>query len=130
MLISFASKLVKGVIKKIIGLIVIIGLIIYAIFNGDVVSSLLDKTVDFFSTEVKVEMESDDLGHVEFTVNDKTKRQIDAWIEANNYNEYGDALDTVYAGGTPLFNESTGASIDRYQYLLNKHPELKVLLEQ
>jgi hypothetical protein len=47
---------------------------------------------------------------------------IDAWITRNNLNEFGDSRDTVYAGGTPLFNEATGTYIDRYQYIKSHHP--------
>ena len=31
--------------------------------------------------------------------------------------------DTVYSGGTPLFNEMTGRSTDRYDYILKNHPD-------
>ena len=51
------------------------------------------------------------------------KQQIERWIEENGLNEYGDSKGTVYAGGTPLFNEKTGKSIDRYEYVLRKHPD-------
>lgn len=50
--------------------------------------------------------------------------QIDEWLEEENLNEYGDAVDTMYTGGTPLFNESTGEAIDKYEYIIDKHPEL------
>lgn len=50
------------------------------------------------------------------------KIAIDAWIVANGLNTFGDAADTVYAGGTPLFNEATGKTVDRYQYIITKHP--------
>lgn len=49
--------------------------------------------------------------------------QIDMWIGANNLNQYGDSADTVYAGGTPLFNEFTGERTDRYDYILRTHPD-------
>ncbi|MBZ9572463.1 hypothetical protein KJA15_03975 [Patescibacteria group bacterium] len=49
------------------------------------------------------------------------KQQIEAWILENNLNQYGDPKDTVYIGGTPLFNEMTGESIDKYQYILERH---------
>lgn len=49
--------------------------------------------------------------------------QIDAWIKANNLNSFGDPHDTVYTGGTPLFNEQTGTSVDRYEYIRSKHPD-------
>lgn len=50
------------------------------------------------------------------------KQQIDAWIKKNNLNDYGDPKDTVYTGGTPLFDERTGQSKDKYEYVLEKHP--------
>lgn len=54
---------------------------------------------------------------------DQEKKQIDEWITGQNLNEYGDPKDTVYTGGTPLFDESTGNSIDRYDYIRQKHPD-------
>ena len=50
------------------------------------------------------------------------QQQIDRWLQNENLNRYGDPLDTMYMGGTPLFNEQTGESQDRYQYLLAKFP--------
>jgi hypothetical protein len=58
-------------------------------------------------------------------VDDATRRRIDQWIRENNRNEFGDSKDTAYAGGTPLFNEMTGQTIDRYDYILKRHPELR-----
>lgn len=51
----------------------------------------------------------------------KEKQQIEVWIIENNLNPYGDPKDTFYIGGTPLFNERTGQSIDKYQYILEIH---------
>jgi len=48
---------------------------------------------------------------------------VKAWIKANNRNRYGDPQDTVYTGGTPLFNEETGERISLYTYLLDNHPD-------
>jgi hypothetical protein len=58
-------------------------------------------------------------------VDEATKRKIDRWIEENKLNPFGDPSGTMYAGGTPLFDERTGRSRDRYEYILEKHPELK-----
>ncbi|MFA4833816.1 MAG: hypothetical protein WC619_03130 [Patescibacteria group bacterium] len=52
------------------------------------------------------------------------KEKIDKWLEKNNLNRYGDSVDMMYTGGTPLFNETTGESLDRYDYILKNHPEL------
>ncbi len=51
----------------------------------------------------------------------KEKQQIEVWIIENNLNQYGDPKDIFYIGGTPLFNERTGQSIDKYQYILERH---------
>lgn len=51
------------------------------------------------------------------------KQQIEAWVVKNNLNQYGDPKDTVYIGGTPLFDETTGESIDRYEYIIKNHPD-------
>lgn len=58
-------------------------------------------------------------------IDDETKRRIDQWIRENGLNEFGDQPGTVYAGGTPLFNEMTGRRTDRYEYILKRHPELR-----
>ena len=52
------------------------------------------------------------------------KEKIDDWLAQRNLNQYGDGKDTAYTGGTPLFDEATGQSTDRYSYLLQKFPEL------
>lgn len=57
-------------------------------------------------------------------IDDETKKRIDKWVRDNNRNEFGDKKDTVYMGGTPLFNEMTGQRKDRYEYILKNHPEL------
>lgn len=58
-------------------------------------------------------------------VDDPTRQRIDQWIARNGLNPYGDPPDTMYNGGTPLFNERTGVVKDRYLYILERHPELK-----
>jgi hypothetical protein len=58
-------------------------------------------------------------------VDDRLRRRIDEWIARNGLNPYGDPPGTMYLGGTPLYNEQTGLTRDRYQYILERHPELK-----
>jgi len=58
-------------------------------------------------------------------VDDETKKKIEKFIRDKGLNEYGDDKGTVYAGGTPLFNEMTGRTLDRYEYILKKHPGLR-----
>ena len=47
---------------------------------------------------------------------------IDQWIAENNLNMYGDPFDSMYIGGTPLFNEATGEYTNRYDYIRTNHP--------
>lgn len=49
--------------------------------------------------------------------------KIEQWITQNNLNKYGDPKDTIYAGGTPLFDESTGDYRNKYDYIMEKHPD-------
>ncbi len=58
-------------------------------------------------------------------IDQATKNRIDQWIQQNHRNPYGDPPGTMYAGGTPLFDERTGRSTDKYEYILRKHPELR-----
>jgi len=51
------------------------------------------------------------------------KQKIQSWIEENDLNKYGDPKNTLYPGGTPLFNEGTGETIDLYEYILRNHPD-------
>ncbi|MCK4540443.1 hypothetical protein KAU09_04800 [Candidatus Parcubacteria bacterium] len=52
------------------------------------------------------------------------KDKIDKWLEENNLNRYGDAIGIFYAGGTPLFNEITGESKERFEYIMEKIPDI------
>jgi len=57
-------------------------------------------------------------------ISEVMKKRVDQWIQENNLNEYGDPKTTQYLGGTPLFDEFTGTQRDRYEYILENHPEL------
>jgi len=58
-------------------------------------------------------------------VDEATKKRIDRWIKQKGLNPYGDPQGTMYLGGTPLFDERTGRTKDRYEYILERHPELR-----
>lgn len=47
---------------------------------------------------------------------------FNAWITKNGRNQFGDPADTMYTGGTPLFNESTGEMLPLAEYTLSKNP--------
>ena len=59
------------------------------------------------------------------SIDAETRARIDRWIKEKGRNPYGDPPDTMYAGGTPLFDEATGRTRDKYEYILEKHPELR-----
>ncbi len=45
-----------------------------------------------------------------------------AWVAKNGLNPYGDPKDTMYLGGTPLFDEREGRPVPLSQYVLKSHP--------
>ena len=55
---------------------------------------------------------------------ESAKQAIDEWLSEKGLNKYGDPQGTMYAGGTPLFDEASGKTKDKYEYILEKHPEL------
>ena len=57
------------------------------------------------------------------------KQAIKDWLNSNKLNDYGDPRDSVYAGGTPLFDEATGEIKNRFEHLLEKFPELKDIIK-
>ncbi|MEK7627568.1 MAG: hypothetical protein AAB397_03220 [Patescibacteria group bacterium] len=49
--------------------------------------------------------------------------RIEKWIKNNDLNKYGDPADSFYIGGTPLFNEATGETMSRFDYIAKQHPD-------
>lgn len=56
---------------------------------------------------------------------DTVEACVDRWLESRALDRYGHEQGTVYAGGTPLFNEATGESRDRMDYVFERHPEAR-----
>jgi len=52
-------------------------------------------------------------------------RCIDRALAEQNLNDYGDPEGTTYPGGPPVFGVA-GAAGDRYQYVLQRHPDIGV----
>jgi hypothetical protein len=49
---------------------------------------------------------------------------LDRQLRSKGLNPFGDPEGTLYAGGTPLFDEKSGRSAPREEYVARKHPEL------
>ena len=50
---------------------------------------------------------------------------VDRWLAANKMDRYGHPEGTMYAGGSPLFNEATGESKDRLEYVFGRNPKAR-----
>jgi hypothetical protein len=83
------------------------------------------KLGEVFFNEEKIEISAE---KVEEETQDKLspdlKEKIDKWLKENDLNRYGDSLKTYYTGGTPLFNETTGESTERFEYIFQKIPDI------
>lgn len=55
----------------------------------------------------------------------REEKCLDRWLAERKLDPFGMPRGTVYAGGTPLFDEATGRQIDRLDYVYRKHPEAK-----
>ena len=49
---------------------------------------------------------------------------LDAQLASRGLNQFGDSPDTLYPGGTPLFDEKSGKRTEREAYVFAKHPEI------
>lgn len=47
---------------------------------------------------------------------------LDQWLAVRGLDPYGSEEGTLYAGGTPLFDERTGERRDRLDYVYKRHP--------
>ncbi|ATB32931.1 hypothetical protein [Melittangium boletus] len=50
---------------------------------------------------------------------------VDQWLKAHQLDRYGHPEGTMYAGGSPLFNEATGETQDRLEHVFARQPEAK-----
>lgn len=54
---------------------------------------------------------------------------LDRVLGEAGLNRFGDAPDTMYAGGSPLFDEASGRSTPRLEYVKRKRPDLAARCE-
>ena len=84
----------------------------------------LNEIINYLNLEEKFKEEKDMATTSPADLTKDIKEKIDKWLQDNNFNRYGDSKETMYTGGTPLFNEETGKSIERFEYILKKHPDI------
>ena len=48
---------------------------------------------------------------------------VDRWLKGHGLDAYGNPEGTMYAGGTPTFDETTGKSVDRWTLVMKNRPE-------
>ena len=94
-------------------IIIILGLIIAIVILGSIVLRPTQEGEELMPTKDEQLID----------ISPEEKEQIGNWIIENNLNQYGDPEGTFYIGGTPLFNEQTSQTIDRYEYILNSYPD-------
>jgi len=58
------------------------------------------------------------------------KEKIDEWLEDNGLNKYGDTKGVYYPDGTPLINQETGEKMERYEYILQRYPDILNKIEK
>ena len=88
--------------------IIVIGIVILLLFGVDLIWKEMQKQNDIPKSS---------------EISEAEKAKIEAWIKENDLNQYGDPKGTFYTGGTPLFDEKTGRSIDKYEYILKNHSD-------
>ena len=55
---------------------------------------------------------------------EKQKKKIDKWLEEQGLNRYGDSQGVIYPNGTPLYNKDKDKKIKRFNYILNRYPDI------
>lgn len=94
-------------------------------FWGDLGSTVKDKVASATKSIIK----KVDIKEFAKDMSKEQKDKIEAWLKKEGKNRYGDPEGTYYNGGTPLFNETTGETKERFEYILKNHKELIDLVD-
>ncbi len=104
----------KILIGVLLGLTIVLVIIINKKYNK---SESIPESTELY------EVSENDSGQASVEVAPEELKKIRLWIEDKNLDEYGNLEGTIYAGGNPLFDESTGETRLIYDYLLENHPD-------
>lgn len=95
--------------------------------SGDKVQEIgqdiVDQVVGEITSNIK-DYSADELKGLAGSLPKDIQLQIDNWLLSQSLNEYGDPEGTMYAGGTPTFDETTGEVTNRFELIFDKFPEL------
>ena len=58
-----------------------------------------------------------------FQLDAKQTECVEQWLRGHGLDDYGNPKGTMYAGGTPTFDETTGHSVDRWTLVAKNRPE-------
>jgi hypothetical protein len=59
------------------------------------------------------------------TSKDPEENCVSVWLRGKGLDEYGSPQGTMYAGGSPLFDEASGKTRTRLDVVYEKHPAAK-----
>ena len=48
---------------------------------------------------------------------------VENWLKGHGLDDFGNPQGTMYAGGTPTFDEATGRTLDRWSLVVKNRPE-------
>jgi|GEM_PF-355923 len=48
---------------------------------------------------------------------------VEKWLKGHGLDDYGNPQGTMYAGGTPTFDEAMGRTLDRWSLVVKNRPE-------
>ena len=98
-------------------------------FNGFEKENAEDSTLDFLKENQEGKAgEKEKTNPSELTQEQKDK--IDQWLDDKGLNKYGDTRGVYYPNGTPLVNQETGEEMERYEYILQRYPDILNKIEK
>lgn len=73
---------------------------------------------------IEESIETDKSNEKVYNLADEEKQKIDQWLSENGLNRYGDSEGVFYPDGSPLFDEELGENMERFEYILNRYPDI------
>ncbi len=114
----------KTLVTILIILVVIVGgLLIYRMMQSESTESTPSTNTPSEEPSQPQDNQTSENDELYADIPQEERQAVRDWIEENDLNRYGDSQDTMYTGGTPLFDEEKGERTSLYDYLLENHPD-------